>query len=196
MKLNPIILIIIVGLGVYVGLNSNNIMLTKDEKHTSSIANASNQENSSFAEEVEFSQEEIQTSFMESYNKIHELINNFEKIDSSLADIDGKNISTIQLYDHFKKLRDAMEDGQKLPLGNLLPKGLTKDQEKNFDTITSDLHQTFQNRKFAYQSFLEYLDNGSLKEQDEGKQWLSSSQRTLQSAIVTLEALKIELGIK
>ncbi|WP_342433238.1 hypothetical protein [Neobacillus sp. FSL H8-0543] len=192
MKINPIVLIIVVGMALYVGFNTGEF---DNEKSTNSVTTkASKGESNSNTKVVEVSNEVKQERFNDFYSKIYEFVDNFEKIDSTIAQLDGKNVSRLQTYELFKKLKDAMEEGQKLPISRLVPEGFSPSQEETFTAITRELDHTFQYRKFAYEHYMEYVDNNSIKDADKSKEWLLSAQSSLQSVITNLEALKIELN--
>ncbi|MDN3015789.1 hypothetical protein PH210_06160 [Paenibacillus sp. BSR1-1] len=189
MKLNHLILVIIIGVAVYIGLHSN------FKTHSVTENNVSQEKKSKDISKETVSIEDKQKSFTDFYNKVYDLIHNFEKIDTALNTLSKSNPSKLQAYEAFTKLRDSMEQGQKLPLGTLIPEAFSKTQEKTFNDIVDDLYKTFQYRKFAYDHFLNYLDKNSLKEEEEAKQWLSSAHSSQQSATINLVGLKAEIGL-
>jgi hypothetical protein len=189
LKVNPFILFIVIVLGIYVGLNPDifkqlsnqidkNIMVTKTVET-----------------EKEISADEKQKRFKEYYINIYKVIHNIEDIDKAYADMDMKNVSNIEAYEMFSKLKNSMEEGQKLPLGRLEPEGFSIEQQAQFSTISDDLYSTFQYRKFSYENAMEHLESGSLKKANESKEWMKSAQSSYQMVLLNLEAMKIELGI-
>lgn len=194
MKLDPIILIIVVILAVYIGLNINNEQsstISSDENKTLEAKNIKNEK--SINRKV-ISKEEQQKEFMIFYNNIYKTVHSFEKIDSSTKKLANNKPTRLQQYEYFTQLKDVMEKGQMLPLG--YPDVFSKSQTKIFETITNDLRSTFQYRKFAYENYLKYLNTGDLEKFSTSKEWLSSAQGSLQSVIINLESLKMKLDIK
>ncbi|WP_075981579.1 hypothetical protein [Bacillus massilinigeriensis] len=187
MKKNNIIpLIVVIGLGIYVGLSMNN---KGNPTEQSTVANVSESEINEESSVGELSLEEKQKRFMTYYENIKQIFDSFEKIDEAVKTMSNSNPSRLESYQNFQKLRDLMEEGQRRPVYN--PEGFNESETEMFKAVDSGLSEAFQYRKFAYEHMMEYLDTDSLAKADEAKQWLESANHSLNSAMINLATLKL-----
>lgn len=198
MKLNPVILIIVVALAIYIGLNLNNDntiankSIFKDDQVSSNVYVEKVTDKN--IDKTEPTKEDQQKEFMNFYNNINKLVHNFEEIDKTTASIAKQNPPRTQQYEFFLKAKKTMEKGQKLPLTTLIPKGFNESQTKVMTDTVRELDNAFQYRKFGYEHYLEYLETGSPKTYNTSKEWMNSANYSLQSVVINLEALKVEIG--
>ncbi|MDL4842480.1 hypothetical protein [Aquibacillus rhizosphaerae] len=186
MKKNIIPLIVVIGLGVYVGLNLNN---NGNQTEQLTVSNVSNSKSNEMDSVGELSLEEKQKRFMAYYEKVIQLFDSFEKVDEAVKTLSNSDPSILESYQNFQKLRDLMEQGQSMPISS--PEGFNESETEMFNTVDSGLSEAFQYRKFAYEHMMEYLDTDSLEKADEGKQWLESANYSLNSAMTNLATLKL-----
>jgi len=186
MKKNIIPIIVVVGLGVYVGLYMNN---NGNPTEQSTVANVSKSEMNEGSSVGELSLEEKQKRFMTYYEKVKPIFDKFEKIDVAVKTMSNSDPSRLEAHRNFQKLRDLMEQGQRMPV--YIPKGFNESETEMFKAVDSGLSEAFQYRKFAYKHMMEYLDTDSLAKADEAKKWLENANHSLNSAMTNLAALKL-----
>ncbi|MGM0836550.1 MAG: hypothetical protein ACQEV7_10355 [Bacillota bacterium] len=191
MKINWVILVIIIILAVYIGSN-NSIDQVIEKMNGITISKESE---TSDTQKIVISKEEQQTKFKGFESQVLKFVNDFEKIDNNVSNLSKQNISKVEAYNSFKELSDVMEQGQRLPLGNLVPEGFSSEHEKTMNEIIKELDNVFQYRKFAYEHFMEFLQTGNLEKQATAKAWLNDGQSSLFAIAAHLGTLKVDLGL-
>ncbi|WP_391116832.1 hypothetical protein [Psychrobacillus sp. L3] len=194
MKIHHVIFIVVVALAVYVGVNMNN-------ENTIAIQGISNDNQASSTlpvngsvEQTEALEEQQRDAFKRFYQNMYKFVHNFDEIDESTTSMAAQNPSRNQQYEYFSKVKNAMEEGQKLPLTRLVPGGFSNSQTKIMNDSTTELYHAYQYRKFGYEHYLEYLETESPKEYNTSVEWINSGNDSLRAVIINLEALRMELG--